>query len=245
MKRVLIIGATSAIAEQCARSWAQNGGALYLTGRDDARLQVIAEDLRARGAAHVYTQRLDVADHSQHASCIDSANTQLHGLDIVLIAHGTLPDQTACEADVDQALQEIDVNGLSVVALMTRAANALAQQSSGTLAVISSVAGDRGRASNYVYGSAKALVSTFASGLRQRMVKSGVNVLTIKPGFVDTPMTAAFKKGALWAQPDTVARTIVTAIDRGRAEIYVPGFWYFIMWVIRHIPTAIFKRLSL
>ncbi|MEO0574375.1 MAG: SDR family oxidoreductase [Pseudomonadota bacterium] len=245
MNKVLIVGATSAIAEQCARIWAQRGDALTLTGRDDARLQSIAEDLRARGATTVHTQTFDVTDHAQHANCFEQASTDMQGLDVVLIAHGSLPDQAACEADVAAAMHEIDTNGLSVVSLMSLAANHLAAQSTGTLAVISSVAGDRGRASNYVYGSAKAMVTTFASGMRQRLAKSGVNVVTIKPGFVDTPMTAAIAKGALWAQPDAVARTIVAAIDRGRGEVYVPSFWYLIMFVIRHIPTFIFKRLSL
>ena len=142
-------------------------------------------------------------------------------------------------------LQEINTNALSVVALLTRVANHLAQQRSGTIAVISSVAGDRGRGSNYVYGSAKALVTAFLSGLRQRLGKVGVGVVTIKPGFVDTPMTAAFPKGPLWARPESVAQGIVKAIDRRSGTVYLPGFWWPIMFVIRAIPERVFLRLSL
>jgi short-subunit dehydrogenase len=128
---------------------------------------------------------------------------------------------------------------------MTLAANRLEAQQHGTLAVISSVAGDRGRQSNYLYGAAKAAVSTFSSGLRQRLAKSGIDVVTIKPGFVDTPMTQNLKKGALWATPDNVARGIVSAIDRRRSVVYLPWFWSVIMLAIKHIPEPIFKRIKL
>ena len=111
--------------------------------------------------------------------------------------------------------------------------------------MIGSVAGDRGRQSNYVYGAAKGMVSLFLQGLRNRLAKQGVQVLTIKPGFVDTPMTAAFSKGALWAKPDDIARGIVRAVDRKSDEVYLPGFWWVIMTIIRHIPERIFKKLSL
>jgi short-subunit dehydrogenase len=163
----------------------------------------------------------------------------------VLIAHGTLSDQKACEGSVELTLREINTNALSVVALLTLIANRLAQRRAGTIAVISSVAGDRGRGSNYVYGSAKALVTAFLSGLRQRLGKCGVNVVTIKPGFVDTPMTAAFDKGMLWAQPERIAHGIVRALDRNSSTVYLPGFWRPIMLVIRAIPESLFLRLSL
>jgi decaprenylphospho-beta-D-erythro-pentofuranosid-2-ulose 2-reductase len=162
-----------------------------------------------------------------------------------LIAHGTLSDQKACEGSVELTLHELNTNALSVVALLTRIANLMAQRRAGTIAVISSVAGDRGRGSNYVYGSAKALVTAFLSGLRQRFGKCGVNVVTIKPGFVDTPMTAAFAKGPLWAHPERIAAGIVRAIDRNSSIVYLPGFWRPIMWVIRTIPERVFLRLSL
>ncbi len=245
MQKILIIGATSAIAEATARLWAARGDALFLVGRDEARLEAIAADLRVRGAASVNCQSMDARDVLAHAGMLDSAWAALGGLDVALIAHGSLPDQKACEASVAQTLKEIDTNALSVVALATLLGQRFEAQGSGHLAVISSVAGDRGRQSNYVYGAAKGMVSLFLQGLRNRLSKRGVQVLTIKPGFVDTPMTAAFAKGALWAKPEAIALGIVKGIDQGRDEIYLPGFWWLIMTLIRHVPERLFKRLSL
>jgi NAD(P)-dependent dehydrogenase (short-subunit alcohol dehydrogenase family) len=164
-------------------------------------------------------------------------------VDVVLIAHGTLPDQAACDASVELSLREFATNGTSTIALCAALAPRLA--AGATLAVISSVAGDRGRASNYLYGSAKAAVSAYLSGLGQRLRPAGINVLTIKPGFVDTPMTAAFKKGALWAKPDQIAQGIVRAVDRRRAVVYLPGFWWAIMFIITSIPEFVFRRIKL
>jgi short-subunit dehydrogenase len=245
MKRVLIIGATSAIAEAAARQWATQGAVLFLVGRKTERLQAIAADLQVRGAKLAVTHIMEATDLAAHEPMLVAAEEALGGIDIALIAHGTLPDQKACEASVELTLQEINTNGLSVIALATRLANRMEAQGSGSIAVISSVAGDRGRQSNYVYGAAKGLVTRFLQGLRNRLAKKGVQVLTIKPGFVDTPMTAAFKKGALWAQPDDIARGILAAIENGKNEVYLPGFWWLIMAIIRHIPEPIFKKLSL
>jgi NAD(P)-dependent dehydrogenase (short-subunit alcohol dehydrogenase family) len=164
-------------------------------------------------------------------------------VDVVLIAHGTLPDQSACNASVELAMHEFATNGTSTIALC--AALALRLQAGATLAVISSVAGDRGRASNYLYGSAKAAVSAYLSGLGQRLRPSGINVLTIKPGFVDTPMTAAFKKGALWATPAQIAKGIERAVDRRKPVAYLPSFWWAIMMIIKNIPEFVFRRIKL
>lgn len=245
MRKTLIIGATSAIAEATARMLAERGDALYLVARNEPRLAAIAADLSVRGSPRVGCEVLDANDVAAHESMLARAESFLAGCDSVLIAHGTLSDQKACETSVELTLQELNTNALSVVALLTRIANRMAQRGAGSIAVISSVAGDRGRGSNYVYGSAKALVTAFLSGLRQRLGKCGVNVVTIKPGFVDTPMTAAFTKGALWARPERIAAGIVRAIDRNSSTVYLPGFWRPIMWVIRTIPERVFLRLSL
>jgi decaprenylphospho-beta-D-erythro-pentofuranosid-2-ulose 2-reductase len=245
MRKALIIGATSAIAEATARILAERGDALYLVARNEGRLSAIAADLSVRGSPRVGCEALDANDLAAHESMLARADVFLGGIDAVLIAHGTLSDQKACEGSVELTLQEINTNALSVVALLTRIANCMAQRQAGTIAVISSVAGDRGRGSNYVYGSAKAMVTAFLSGLRQRLAKSGVNVVTIKPGFVDTPMTAAFAKGPLWARPEKVASGIVEALDRQRGTVYLPGFWRPIMLVIRALPESLFLRLSL
>jgi len=245
MQRILIVGATSAIAEATARLWAGRGDSLFLVGRRPERLAAIAADLRVRGAAQVDCLAMDACAVNEHAVMIEMAKAALGGVDVVLIAHGSLPDQKTCEASVETTLKEIETNGLSVIALATRLGNLFEAQGSGSLAVISSVAGDRGRQSNYVYGAAKGMVSLFLQGLRNRLSKSGVQVLTIKPGFVDTPMTTDFPKGALWAKPEIIARGIVLAIDKKRDEVYLPFFWRPIMSVIRHIPEKVFKRLSL
>ena len=245
MRRLLIIGATSAIAEATAREFAKRGDALFLVGRSIERLQAIADDLKIRGASNVATFHLDVRDFGTYERMLDQASAALGGLDAALISHGTLSDQQASERSVEIMLGEMQVNALSVMALCTLLANRFAAQRLGVIAVISSVAGDRGRQSNYVYGSAKAAVTAFTSGLRQRLAKHGVNVVTIKPGFVDTPMTAAFKKGPAWATPAAVAKEIARAMIKGTPVIYTPGFWRPIMWVIRSIPEFVFKRLSL
>lgn len=243
MQKILIIGATSAIAESVARLYAARAAALYLVGRSAGKLDVIAADLRVRGAQHVHTGVLDVNDVAAHGALLDNAWAALGGIDTVLIAHGTLPDQAACDASVDLSLREFATNGTSTIALAAALAQRL--QSGASLAVISSVAGDRGRASNYLYGSAKAAVTAYLSGLGQRLRPAGINVLVIKPGFVDTPMTAAFKKGALWATPDKVAAGILKAIGKRKAVAYLPGFWWAIMMIIKNIPEFVFRRIKL
>lgn len=245
MNKVLIIGATSAMAEAVARLYAQRGDYLFLVARNPQRLQAVVDDLRVRGCPKVAGWPMEANDFDAHAGMLERAEAELGGLDTVLIAHGTLPDQAACAASVELTLEEIRTNALSTISLATLIANRFESQGKGTLAVIASVAGDRGRQSNYVYGSAKAMVSTFLSGLGQRLAKVGVAVVTIKPGFVDTPMTRDFKKGPLWASADSVARGIVRAIDRRQPVVYLPRFWRGIMWVIRSIPESVFRRLSL
>ncbi|MES2349238.1 MAG: SDR family oxidoreductase [Pseudomonadota bacterium] len=245
MQKILIIGATSAIAEAVARRLAQRGDALYLLARNGERLDALVRDLKIRGAAASAGARFDANDAGSHAAVIEQAASALGGLDAVLIAHGTLPDQQACQADAALALREIGTNALSVIGLLTHLANRFEAQRHGTIAVIGSVAGDRGRQSNYVYGSAKGMLAIFLQGLRNRLHRAGVKVLTIKPGFVDTPLTAAFPKGPLWATPDQVAQAIVKAMDGGASVLYTPWFWWGIMAIIRAIPEAIFKKLSL
>lgn len=245
MRKVLIIGATSAIAQETAKRFAEGGDQLFLAGRNPEKLDVLAADLRVRGAARVASMALDLNDFDRHATLVDMTYEALGGLDTVLIAHGTLSDQKACEQDFQVALREYHTNFLGAVSLLTLLANRFEAQGHGCLAVISSVAGDRGRQSNYYYGSAKGGLSVFLQGLRNRLAPSGVQVLTIKPGFVDTPMTADFRKGALWVGPDTIAAGIHRAIRRRSDEVYLPWFWWGVMTLIKAIPERIFKRLKL
>lgn len=246
MKNILIIGGTSAIAGACARVWAKQGANIFLTGRHASRLEANASDLRVRGANLVTTYVLDVNDYAQHAAMLSACANVLGRIDTVLIAHGTLSDQAHCERDAEAAVREFATNATSTISLLTLLAASMEKQGSGTIAVISSVAGDRGRPSNYVYGAAKAAVTTFCEGLRARLYKAGVNVLTIKPGFVDTPMTAGMALPALLvATPERVAADIVRAIERGKDSLYTPWFWAAIMLVIRAVPGYIFKRVTL
>jgi short-subunit dehydrogenase len=246
MKKILIVGATSAIACACARLWAADRSELFLVGRDEKKLRQTCADLQARGAKRVTTFVMDASDIAAHPAMYEKCLATLQTVDICLVAYGSLPNQHACEQSVEQAMEQFANNGSSMIALLTLLANRMAAQHRGTLAVISSVAGDRGRPSNYLYGAAKAAVSTFCEGLRARLFKSGVHVITIKPGVVDTPMTLGLALPALLvAQPDTVARRIVAGINRQVAVLYVPGFWGLIMWLIRLIPQPLFKRLNL
>jgi len=248
MSRIAIFGATSAIAAACARRWIAQGDSIFLVGRNPAKLRALAEDLAVRktGEQKLAAATADLDDFSRHEALLDEAQAALGGLDVVLIAHGSLPDQKDCEASVDATMAEIRTNALSVISLATLAANRFEAKGRGAIAVIGSVAGDRGRQSNYVYGAAKGMVDVFLQGLRNRLARSGVAVVTIKPGFVDTPMTASIaKKGLLWAQPDGVAKGIVGALARGRDVVYLPRFWRLIMLIITHIPERVFKQMKL
>jgi decaprenylphospho-beta-D-erythro-pentofuranosid-2-ulose 2-reductase len=243
--RILIIGATSAIAGETARAYATEGARLFLTGRNPEKLASVGDDLRVRGATQVETARLDVSQISSHRHVIDSAIRALGGLDVLLIAHGVLPNQTHCQERVADTLEALQVNFTATIALLTELANHFEAQRSGCIAVITSVAGDRGRQSNYVYGAAKGGMERFLQGLRSRMHRCGVAVVTIKPGPVATPMTAAMKQSPLFASPRRVGRGIRRAIERRKDVVYIPWFWRPLMAVIRSLPEPLFKRLNL
>jgi decaprenylphospho-beta-D-erythro-pentofuranosid-2-ulose 2-reductase len=243
--RVLIVGATSAIAIEVARAFAARGARLFLSGRDPAKLSAVADDLRVRYAAQVASAVLDVGDVPRHEDLIDRALRCWGGLDVVLVAHGVLPDQVRCEASVAETLRALEINFTATAALLTLLAPAFERQRGGCIAVITSVAGDRGRSSNYVYGAAKGGLHVFLQGLRNRLHAAGVTVLEIKPGFVDTPMTAHVPKGRLFASPRRVGRAIHRAITRRRDVVYVPWIWRPVMLGVRLLPERVFKRLKL
>lgn len=244
MRKVIIFGATSAIAKAVARLMAEQGDHLCLVGRDHLHLETIENDLRVRGAASVCVVQGDLNQSQKHGEILEQAKQRMNGLDTVLVAHGALPDQELCQQSYQQTLEALNTNGLSYISILTEAANRLALQGYGCIAVITSVAGDRGRKSNYVYGAAKALVSTYLEGLRHRFHGTDIQVLTIKPGFVDTPMTAEFDKGMLWASAEQVGAGILKAIEQGKEVVYLPGFWRWIMLIIIHLPRALFKRIN-
>jgi short-subunit dehydrogenase len=243
-ERVLVLGATSAIAMAVARRLAAGGAHLFLVARSQHKLEVVAADLEVRGA-RVHPALVDLDDTAVHRALLEQAVATLGGLDLVLLAHGVLGDQQQAEEDYRSAEAIFRTNLLSPVSLCTWLGNYMEKQGSGTLAVISSVAGDRGRKSNYVYGASKGGLNVFLDGLRNRIDRRGVQVLTIRPGFVATPMTAHLPRGPLFASPDRVAAGILKAVRRRRDVVYVPGFWGPIMLVIRSIPGFVFKRLNL
>jgi len=243
--RVLIVGATSAIATETARVYAAYGARLFLTGRDRDRLEGVAADLRVRGAAVVATAVLDVTDRRRGAEVMDSAWTAFGGFDVALLAHGVLPDQARCQASAADAVAALDVNFTSTVALLTPLANRFEAARAGCIAAITSVAGDRGRQSNYLYGAAKGGLDRFLEGLRNRLFRSGVAVVTLKPGFVDSPMTAGIRQGPLFVSARRAGRAVHHAIERRRDVAYIPWFWRPIMAVVRALPELVFKRLRL
>lgn len=245
MRKVVIFGATSAIAQAAARVFAESGDAVFLVARDRDKVDIVATDLTVRGVAEVRKEVLDLADIASHRGLIERIVQGFGKIDVALIAYGTLGDQRACERDFALAEKEFRTNFLSAASLITELANYFERQSSGVLAVITSVAGDRGRQSNYVYGAAKGGLSIFLAGVRNRLAASGVSVVNIKPGFVDTPMTASMRKGALFVTPDVIGQGIVKAINQRRNVAYLPWFWLWIMLIIKHIPEPIFKRLKL
>ncbi len=243
--KIVIVGATSAIAHETAKCFAKDGDEFFLVGRSDEKLTAVANDLKVRGAKRIDTCVLDLTDLDLHEEMWNEALSKLDGVDMLLIAHGTLGNQKLCEQSVQEMLKEVTNNFTSVASLLTVSANYFEEQKRGAMAVVSSVAGDRGRQSNYVYGASKAAVSAFLQGLRNRLAKSNVTVLTIKPGVVDTPMTASIKKGLLTASARSVGEGIYKAIKQKKDVVYLPWFWRPIMFVIKSIPEPVFKRLSL
>jgi len=242
MEHVIVVGATSAVAQAFIRIEAARGHRLTLIGRDAGRLAPIAADARIRGAAHVSAHALALA--SPHAIATLLAELPAPPTR-ALVAHGSLTDSARAERDLAHLAEELTVNMTSACLWAQGLAGAMAQAGGGVLAVISSVAGDRGRYSNHAYGAAKAGLSQFCSGLRARMRDRGVHVLTVKPGFIDTPMTAHVKrKGPLWASAERIAGGIDQAMTRRRNVAYLPAFWWPIMIAIRLLPEPLFKRLK-
>lgn len=242
---VLALGATSAIAEATLRLLAEQGASFVLVARSEPKLAAVRDDLLTRGAAAAIGFISDLNETDTHGAMLTEAARALGGLDVALIAHGVLGDQAEAEREYAAAEAILRTNLISTVSLVGWLANYFEAEHRGTIAVISSVAGDRGRKSNYVYGASKGGLNVFLDGVRNRVDRAGVNVLTIKPGFVATPMTAHLVPNALFAEPAEVAPVIVRAIGRRRDVVYVPGFWRWIMLAVRLIPGPVFKRMNL
>lgn len=243
--RVMAYGATSAICHEVLKLYAAQGAQFFLVGRSDEKLAAIAQDLVARGGTVAGTAAYDFKSWEQHEEIVDQGKAALGSIGVALVAHGTLPDQEETEESNAAVKACMEDNFTSVVAIAQVLARELAAQGTGTLAVVSSVAGDRGRKSNYTYGAAKAGIDAFLQGLQGRFSGTGVRVVNIKPGMVVSPMTAHMEHGAIWATPEGIAPAIKNAIEKGRLVTYVPGFWRLIMLVIRYLPTSILAKLPI
>lgn len=240
---IAIFGATSAIAKGYARLKSNQSNRFILIGRNNQTLEELKMDLLARGAENIRTISYDFENIVDQEKLI--LDVFIDRVDIALFAYGTLPSQEQCKTDPIYLQQYFSLNVTSNIRLMSLVAEKMKQQGMGSIAAITSVAGDRGKKSNYYYGSSKASVSVFLQGLRQDLFENGIHVLDIKPGFVDTPMTENFKKGILWAKPSDIAKGIDSAIQNRKDVIYLPFFWRFIMAIIVSIPEVIFKKLKL
>jgi short-subunit dehydrogenase len=245
-KRIAIIGATSSIAEHCARQWAlEKGIQLILVGRNMPKLERVAADLKVRQPT--LEIELVETDFTKPKAILETVNNLFRGdpITTALIAHGTLPDQADCQSNLELCQSTLEVNGVSPALFAEAFAQHMSKLNAGCIAIIGSVAGDRGRRSNYVYGAAKGLITRYAQGLQHRFAGSGVQVTLIKPGPTDTPMTAGMDGKGKFASPEDVAKTIITGIDKKKLVIYTPGKWEIIMMVIRHLPSFIFNKMNI
>lgn len=240
-RRVLIFGATSAVAAEVAALCAERGDRLHLVGRSALKLSQLGERCQQ---THVTTQVADFSDLAHNEVVVQQAIEALGGVDRVLIAHGDLGDQLASERSFAEAEPIVRANFTSVVSLLIPLANHLENARGGVLGVITSVAGERGRPRNFTYGAAKGALNVYLQGLRTRLYAAEVSVTTIKLGPVDTPMTQGHPKHALFGKPQPVARAILHALDTRQAEVYVPWFWCLIMPIVKNTPEWVFQRLS-
>lgn len=235
------------IAKHCARLWVEeNPVDLVLLGRNLDRLQRIAADLQVRSPqSDITVKQVEFRNPQRIQQTIDELALH-YPPDLVLIAHGFLSDQPQCQDDLIACHESLEINGISPLLYAEGFAKQMAHVNRGTLAIIGSVAGDRGRKTNYVYGSAKAMIAAYAQGLQHRFADTSVNIILIKPGPTDTPMAVRLKNKGFQLTPiDKAARNIVKAIQQHRAIAYVPSLWRFVMWVVRHLPNHIFNKLEI
>lgn len=246
MKTVLVVGAASGIGEAICREMASAGFDVLLSGRDLAELEASARNLETRFGVRTWVARFDALDFDQHDAWIESCSRLVGGpIDGLVICYAVMEEEPIAAADGRVARRMIDVNFTSSVCLLDRAAAHMKEHGQGFLCALTSVAGDRGRASNAHYGSTKAGLSAFLSGLRVQLAAAGVSVIDIRPGVVDTKLTYGLPNLVLAATPQRVAKDTLRGIRANRAVVYTPGFWRLIMFVIRHLPDFVFKRLAI
>lgn len=246
MKNILILGANSAMAKALIRRLAGPDCRLILASRNLAELRKTAADAAIRGQGpQPLVLEFDALRLESHARFAREVMRRVKALDEVYVFFGALHPQDEAQKDFRLAQEILTANYTGAVSILEQLAPHLERRKQGLIVGVSSVAGDRGRQSNYLYGSAKAGFSTYLQGLRNRLSRSNVHVLTVKPGFVDTPMTKHLKKGLLFASPDAIARGLIKAVRKRRNVVYLPGYWRWIMLVVRAIPETIFKKLKM
>ncbi len=248
-RNIVVIGATSAIAVGVMHAYASVGSRFFLIARNEQKVLAIASELRKAGAAECAVYVADLRQRDVHAHIVERSMEHLGFVDLVFVAHGVYPPRERAIEDVDVMLDSFMTNGVSVLSIVHRFALALREQEGRQIhnprpciAVLSSVAGDRGRYNNFTYGSAKAAITAYTSGLRAEMTAHGVHVLTVKPGPVATPMTV-HQNMPLMANVEDVVPDIVNGIEGERAVVYTPWYWKWIMMVIKALPESLFMRL--
>jgi decaprenylphospho-beta-D-erythro-pentofuranosid-2-ulose 2-reductase len=246
LEKIIIFGATSKIACSIAKIYAENNASLFLIGRNEEKLNIVATDLMARGANNVDILAWDLTDVTTHSQIHREIEKKFGTYTTVLVAYGSLSDQEKCQSDSNYALQEIAINFTSVVSLLTPIINLFESRNSGTIAIIGSPAGDRGRKSNYIYGCAKGGLDIFIQGVQHRLANTTVKVVFLKPGFVSTPMTSHLNQnGLLWSSAEKVGNLSYFSIFKGKSQSYVPGFWRLIMIIIKNLPQKILHKTNL
>lgn len=238
--RVLIAGATSAVAQAVIQVYAAQGAQIYCLARNAQKLQ---QQLQEKGISICGSFCFDFNDLPIAETAVQQASACLGGIDIALIAHGVLPDQQQTEQDIALVQATVNDNMLSALALVQAISRVMQQQNHGKLGVITSVAADRGRPRNFTYAAAKAGVNVYLQGLRSVLWRSGVEIYTFRLGPVDTPMTATHTKNRSFTTAEKAAAGIVCGFQRRRYQLYVPGFWRYVMWVVRWLPEPLFQRL--
>ena len=246
MKNIVIIGANSAIAEALAREYCRSAKKIYLLSRDTIKLRKVANDLRIRGNAEIFFSKVDVNKYEKHKSIIHKIFLKLSTVDLFIFASGSLAKQREIENSFEKIHHELSTNSIGIISLLSYIVPKLeVQKNNSVISVITSVAGDRGRKSNYIYGASKGLLSIYLQGLRGRLHKSHVHILDIKPGLIISPMTKSIKKNFLWRKPSEISSSIQKAIHTRKTVVYVPWFWKFIMIIIKIIPEKIFNKLNI
>jgi decaprenylphospho-beta-D-erythro-pentofuranosid-2-ulose 2-reductase len=241
MANVLILGATSAIAQDIARVLAARGDRLFLVGRSREKLEPLVHELKAAVAGSLL---VDLDRLEENAACVAQVIRAFGRLDVAIVAHGYLGDQLASEADWAEAERILTTNFLSPISLIMPLANHFERERAGKLVVLSSVAGERGRPRNYTYGAAKGGVTLYLQGVRSRLYAAGVQVTAVKLGPVDTPMTVGHEKNATFVSSQRAAADIVAAMDAGKDEPHVPWFWWTIMGVVKTLPEPLFQKVK-